>query len=132
MSRYISERVRKFVAKRALYRCEYCHLLDSDAYYAHQIEHIISRKHGGITIFDNLAYSCSHCNNNKGSDLATMLLPDKTLVGFFNPREHIWEEHLEILESVFYPKSPIGEATIKVFKLNDIDRIIERRVIANQ
>ena len=129
MSHYIPERLRKLVAKRALYLCEYCHLHESDAYYSHQIEHIISRKHGGTTLLDNLAYSCSHCNSNKGTDLSTMLLPDKTLVGLFNPREHVWEEHFEIIECVFYHKSLIGEATIKVLKLNDVDRIIERKLL---
>ena len=129
MSRHIPEYMRKFVAHRAKYRCEYCHLLEIDAYYAHQIEHIISIKHGGLTILLNLAFACSHCNNNKGSDLATMLLPNKTLIGLFNPREHVWEEHFEIIDCVFYPKTLIGEATIKVLKLNDVDRIIERQLL---
>ena len=129
MSVYISEQVRKFVAKRALFCCEYCLLEEEDAYYSHQIEHIISRKHGGSTEISNLAYACSHCNSNKGTDLSTMLLPDKTLIGLFNPREQTWTEHFEVNNAVFYAKTLIGEATIKVLKMNDVDRIIERQLI---
>ena len=130
MSRYIPEYMRKFVAHRANHRCEYCHLLESDAYYSHQIEHIISLKHGGLTILLNLAFACSHCNNFKGTDLATMLLPNRTLIPLFNPREHIWEQHFKVVDCVFYAKTLIGEATIKVLKLNDVDRVIERQIIA--
>ena len=129
MSYYISEKVRKLVAKRALFCCEYCLMHEKDAYYTHQIEHIISRKHGGASTIANLAYSCSHCNSNKGTDLSTMLLPNKTLIGLFNPREHLWNKHFEQIDCVFYPKTLVGEATIKVLKLNDVDRIIERRLI---
>ena len=96
MSRYIPEYMRKFVAHRANHCCEYCQLHENDAYYSHQIEHIVSLKHGGLTILLNLAFACSHCNNHKGSDLATMLLPNRTLIGLFNPREHVWAEHFEI------------------------------------
>lgn len=129
MSRYVPEYMRKFVSHRAKYCCEYCQLHEVDAYYSHQIEHIISQKHGGLTILSNLAFACSHCNSNKGSDLATMLLPNKTLIGLFNPREHVWQEHFEVIDYVFYPKTLIGEATIKVLKLNDVDRIIERSLL---
>ena len=132
MNRYIPERLRKLVAQRALNRCEYCHLHAFDAYYSHQIEHIVSLKHGGKTILENLALACAHCNSNKGTDLATMLLPNKTLIGLFNPREHDWDEHFEIKNCVFYPKTLIAEATIKVLKLNDIDRIIERQILENR
>jgi hypothetical protein len=129
---YIAERIRKYVFKRALFMCEYCHLKEDDAYYSHQIEHIISLKHGGETILSNLALACSYCNNFKGSDLATMLLPDKTLIRLFHPRDDKWDEHFEVNDCVFFPKSKVGEATIKVLKMNDIDRIIERRLVAER
>jgi 5-methylcytosine-specific restriction endonuclease McrA len=129
MTKHIPEKLRKFVAKRAQYRCEYCHIHEKDAYFTHQIEHIISRKHGGATSQDNLAYACTNCNSNKGTDIATMLLPDKSLVRLFNPREHIWKDHFQNIDCVFYAKSSIGEATIKILKFNAVERIIERRLI---
>jgi hypothetical protein len=127
--RYISERLKKMVFKRANFMCEYCHLKAEDSYYTHQIEHIISLKHGGLTVLTNLALACTYCNSHKGTDLATMLLPNKTLIRLFNPREDNWYEYFEIIDCVFYSKNDIGEATIKVLKMNDVDRIIERRLI---
>ncbi|WP_428668609.1 hypothetical protein [Runella sp.] len=66
------------------------------------------------------------CNNNKGSDVGTVLLPDQTFIRLFNPRIDEWGGHFSIESGVIYAKTNLGEATIKVLKLNDIDRIIER------
>ena len=129
MSRYVSEEKRKLVITRAKNCCEYCRLYQSDAFQKHQIEHIIALKHGGSSDLDNLALACTECNFHKGTDLSTMLLPDKELIRLFNPREDVWEEHFYIEECIFYPISKIGEATIKVLKMNDIDLIIFRKML---
>ena len=127
MSRYISEKLRSLVIKRANNCCEYCGLSDQDAFYTFPIDHIISLKHGGKTIAVNLAYSCMNCNKNKGSDIGTMLLPNRQFIRLFNPREDDWAAHFEISEGMIYAKTNIGEATIKVLKMNEIERIIERQ-----
>ena len=129
MSSYVSEIKRKTVVTRAKNCCEYCQLHQSDAFQKHQIEHIIALKHGGNSDLDNLALACTDCNFHKGTDLSTMLLPDKELIRLFNPREHPWEEHFFIEECIFYPKLKIGEATIKVLKMNDVDLIIFRKML---
>ena len=129
MSRYVSEEKRKTVIARAKNSCEYCRLHQSDAFQKHQIEHIIALKHGGSSDLDNLALACTDCNFHKGTDLSTILLPDKELIRLFNPREDVWEEHFYIEECVFYPVSKIAEATIKVLKMNDIDLVIFRKLL---
>jgi 5-methylcytosine-specific restriction endonuclease McrA len=129
MSQYISENLRRQVADRALHRCEYCHIREDDTFLGFQIDHIISLKHGGPTELENLAWACFACNNSKGSNVGTVLLPDKRFTRLFNPREDIWSEHFETENAVIYSGSDIGQATIKVLKLNDIDRIIERQVL---
>jgi hypothetical protein len=129
MNGYVSDVKRIFVFARAFNCCEYCKLHQSNAYQKHQIEHIIALKHGGNSDLMNLALACTTCNFYKGTDLSTMLLPDTTLVRLFNPREQIWDEHFYVEDCIFYPKSKIGEATIKVLKLNDIDSIIFRRML---
>jgi 5-methylcytosine-specific restriction endonuclease McrA len=129
MSRYIPENLRLLVTNRANHRCEYCLMHDEDSFYKHQIDHIISLKHDGKTIEENLAYSCFPCNNEKGSDIGTMLLPERIFIRLFNPREDIWDDHFEMEDSVIYAKTVIGKATIKVLKLNDVDKIIERRIL---
>jgi HNH endonuclease len=126
MSRYISESIRFFVAKRAGYCCEYCKIEEDISLYSFQIDHIISLKHGGKTDTANLAYSCFLCNNSKGSDVGTVFPPEMNFSRLFNPRNDIWNEHFVYEDCTFYAKTLIGEATIKVLKLNDIDRIIER------
>lgn len=128
MSQHISENLRRLVAERAGRQCEYCRINEEDAFLGFQVDHIISLKHDGPTAPENLAWACFACNNNKGSNIGTVLLPDKQFVRLFNPREDIWQEHFEIEDAVIYPRSAVGEATIKVLKMNDVDRIIERQV----
>ncbi|WP_229600112.1 HNH endonuclease signature motif containing protein [Runella sp. SP2] len=100
---------------------------DLFAYISHQIDHIISIKHGGENNLDNLAYACFQCNVNKGSDIGTVLLPDRTLIRLYNPRIDYWHDHFEIENGVIYPKTTIGQATIKILDFNDVDRILERQ-----
>ena len=128
MSRYIPDNLRKMVTHRAGFRCEYCRLLAEDAFFAFHIDHIVSVKHGGETVAENLAYACQICNLNKGSDIATFLSNIKTPIRFFNPRIDIWAEHFEIETTGFISeKTDIGAATIKIFDINQPESIIERR-----
>lgn len=129
MSRHIPESLRRSVAERARHRCEYCQIGENDAFLGFQVDHIISVKHGGPTALDNLAWACFACNNNKGSNVGTVLLPDRRFVRLFNPREDIWDNHFDLDNAVVYSKTDIGAATIKVLKLNDVDRIIERQTL---
>lgn len=62
----------------------------------------------------------------EGADIGTVLLPEKFFTRLFNPREDIWSEHFEQEAGVIYAKTKIGEATIKVLNLNEVERIIER------
>ncbi len=125
-SRYIPDVIRQEVAERANYRCEYCLRRESDSFIRYQIDHIISRKHGGLTISENLAYSCPVCNGNKGPNVGTVLQDEEIFVRLFNPRKHNWDKHFDLAEGTFVAKSKIGEATIKVLDLNNINRILER------
>jgi 5-methylcytosine-specific restriction endonuclease McrA len=55
MSRAVPNTLRAAVAKRASFRCEYCRVHQTDMVFTFQADHIISRKHGGLTVFENLA-----------------------------------------------------------------------------
>lgn len=127
MSRYIADSIRQAVAERADDRCEYCQTHRDDAFYSFQIDHIISLKHGGETSLDNLAFSCFPCNLNKSSDVGTILLPQQIFIRLFNPRTDQWNEHFSVESGKIYPKTSIGEATVKVLKMNEVERIIERQ-----
>jgi hypothetical protein len=128
MSRYVSESLRKRIIERANFHCEYCKIHVDNSFFTFHIEHIVSLKHGGKTVFDNLALACPICNLNKGSDVATFLIDVTTPIRFFNPRIDSWVEHFEIEKSgLIFHKSNIGEATIKILDLNHPESIIERR-----
>lgn len=84
------------------------------------------RKHGGLTVSENLAYACALCNGNKGSDIGTILQDEDVFVRLYHPRKHKWFEYFEVMEGALYPLSDLASATIKVLDLNNINRILER------
>lgn len=130
MSRYIPDALRRLVATRAAFRCEYCHVPEIGTFYSFQIDHITSLKHGGETSVENLAYACILCNRNKGTDLGTRLENDERIISFFNPRTDNWSEHFEADENgMIISKTLIGEATVKIFGINHGDSIIERSLL---
>ena len=126
MSRFVPDTLRRLVAERAGYRCEYCHIPQAGRFINFHVEHIRSLKHGGQTEEQNLALSCPYCNFFKGSDLGTFLDEDK-LVRFFNPRRDAWHDHFELLEGAILPKTEIGIATARIFQFNTPERIIYRK-----
>lgn len=126
---YISEKLRKIIAKRANNQCEYCLLHDTDAYMAFEIDHIISKKHKGKTSESNLAYSCLNCNRNKGSDISSLTSLSRILTPLFNPRTDIWHEHFYIENGYIFSFTEIGEVTIAILKLNAEDLVAERLVL---
>lgn len=127
-NRYIPVNIRTSVIERAKNLCEYCLLQDSVAFFSFQIDHIISVKHGGKTILDNLAYSCIFCNRNKGSDLGSVLLPNLDLIRFYHPRIDTWKDHFRYVGATVKPKTNIGRVTIKILEMNHPGRIAERQL----
>ena len=128
MSRKIPDSLRKEVAQRAGYRCEYCLSGETDSVVAFEVDHIFPVKHGGPTVLENLAYTCIICNRHKGSNIATSDYSSQTLVPLFNPRKDVWTAHFMVKDGEIISITEIGKATIKVLELNHIDRILERRL----
>ncbi len=125
----VNAELREFVASRANHICEYCLISESDAYLKFQIEHIISRKHGGGSEPENLALACVFCNLYKGSDIATISPETGKLVRFFDPRKDRWSKHFRLREAKIVPVSEVGEATIRILKINSEDRLLERQLL---
>ena len=123
----ISEKLRQQIAKNANFKCEYCLTPEFFLATTFHIDHIRSIKHGGKTLLQNLAYACPHCNQNKGSDIASYTDEDE-LVRLFNPRKDVWSEHFEVIASgIFSPLSSIGEVTINTLSFNQTERVIFRK-----
>lgn len=128
----VSAEIREIVVVRAHRVCEYCLIAEADAFFRFQVEHIISRKHGGLTELNNLALSCVACNRFKGSDIATLTPKTGNLVQLYNPRTMRWLEHFRINEAFIEPLTEIGEATVRILRMNFADRVMERTVLCNQ
>lgn len=130
MSTNISKALRSLVTKRAQNKCEYCLISTEDTFLPFHIDHIISIKHGGANIEENMALACPHCNQHKGSDLATILGSTNDLIRLFNPRNDNWYEHFAIDGGQIIGKTKIGQATTKLLKFNDQDRLLLRELLA--
>ena len=121
--------LRKQVARRAAFRCEYCLLHEEDSFSPHQVDHIISRKHGGRSVLDNLAYCCIRCNAWKGTDLGSLHASTGKLVPFFHPRRQQWSEHFRLVGATIEPLTPEGAVTARILRLNLDKRIVERKLL---
>ena len=75
---YIPAEMRRLVIGRAGRRCEYCLIHEDDTYFGCEVDHVVSEKHGGLTVVENLAYACLACNRFKGSDLGSILVHPAT------------------------------------------------------
>ncbi|MCC5669086.1 HNH endonuclease [Nostoc sp. CHAB 5784] len=127
MSRpYINAELRRLVADRAEYICEYCLVSEVHRSSGCQVDHIISVKHGGATTADNLCYACIFCNLQKGTDLGLINWQTGELVRFFNPRRDFWGDHFRLDEAVIQHQTDIGEVTARILDFNGDERLIER------
>jgi 5-methylcytosine-specific restriction endonuclease McrA len=122
----VSVKLRRATRRRAGGQCEYCLVHEDDSYVSYQIDHILSRKHGGPTTLDNLAYACALCNRRKGSDIAARDLQTGKIVPLFHPRKHQWQDHFLLQKVFIQPVSPEGRATASLLRLNASERLLER------
>jgi HNH endonuclease len=127
---HIPNALRQAVVERAYGRCEYCLIHEDDRPEIHQVDHVIALKHGGQTIIQNLALACAVCNNNKGSDLATIDQTTEELIPLFNPRMQNWRDHFGFSGAELEGITVIGKATIRLLRMNDPDRVLLRQVLS--
>lgn len=125
----ISAAVRSLVVNRAARRCEYCLLHEDDSFTPHQIDHIISRKHGGSSSPDNLALACIRCNAWKGSDIASWGFEPGRISPLFHPRRDLWQDHFRLEAGEIVALTSVGAATVRLLRLNLLGRVTERRVL---
>src|SRR5271165_1879000 len=123
MATDIGDSLRAEVARRAGHRCEYCLIHERDAGFPHQVDHIVSRKHGGASTADNLALACLICNRYKGADVASVNLESGEAVRLFHPRRDRWSDYFRIAGEIIEPLSQVGRATIQVLRLNAPERL---------
>lgn len=116
------------MASRAEGLCEYCLLHENDTHFGCEIDHIISEKHAGLAVAENLAYACLFCNRFKGSDISSVI--EGKLIPLFNPRTDRWSDHFRLgRDMTIQPLSPVGSATALILALNTDERILERQAL---
>src|SRR3954454_6388525 len=114
MERALEELVRR----RAAERCEYCQVPQARDRLPFEIDHIIAKKHRGLTRAGNLCLACFACNNHKGPNISGIDKQTKTIVPLFNPRRHKWGRHFRWDGPILVGRTPIGRATVAVLEIN--------------
>ena len=122
----ITPTLRRDVASRADRRCEYCRMPEAELLAGCEVDHIISRKHGGLSDLANLAFSCERCNRAKGTDVGSVFGPERRFIRFFNPRIDRWEDHFRLKGGGIEPLTEVGEVTARLLRLNAPDRVLQR------
>jgi 5-methylcytosine-specific restriction endonuclease McrA len=126
---HIPAALRRLVRERADGRCEYCLIPESVTLAVHAIDHVVAEKHGGPTVADNLALSCTLCNGRKGSDLSSIDPETGALVPLFHPRRDRWPDHFRLAEGLIEPLTAVGRVTVRLLQLNHPDRVEERQLL---
>lgn len=119
--------VRDFVRQRAGNRCEYCLLPEESDEWPFHVEHVIARQHGGNEDLENLCWSCSRCNLYKGPNIASLDSDTRELAGLYDPRKLSWKDHFTMRDAHILGLSPVGRATVRLLRMNDVRRLDLRR-----
>jgi hypothetical protein len=125
-------RLREAVRRRAQGRCEYCQFPESCTRVPFQIDHVMPEKHGGVTAFENLAFSCFFCNTFKGPNLSGLGPQTGELTRLFHPRCDPWPEHFRWEGVVVIGLTAIGRVTIQVLRINRADAVAVRRSLQEE
>lgn len=126
---HIPAALRQLIYHRAKGQCEYCLIPEAVSFAAHQVDHIIAQKHGGLTDADNLALACTLCNKHKGTDLASLDPETGELVRLYDPRHDQWNDHFQLNGPYIIALTSKGRVTIRLLQLNRPECISERETL---
>ena len=129
---YLNQQLRRLVAERANYACEYCLIHEQNTVLGCAVDHIISIKHGGKNDADNLAYACVFCNRFKGSDVGSIIFETRQFTRFCHPRWDIWNEHFKFKDNLIDPLTSIGIVTARILGFNEKNRLLERQLLMSK
>jgi hypothetical protein len=125
----MDDTLNQLVWQRARGCCEYCHIAQEFSILSFEIDHIITRKHGGKTIASNLALACFYDNNFKGSNIAGLDPRTGRLTRLFHPRRHEWSYHFSWDGPILVGRTAIGRTTISVLCINHALRVAQRQAL---
>jgi hypothetical protein len=90
------------------------------------VDHVIAEKHGGQTVLDNLALSCTVCNRRKGSDISSIDPETGNLVSLFNSRTQQWSGHFNLDGVHIIGLTDVGRTAVAFLRLTAFERLMER------
>jgi hypothetical protein len=123
----------QLVKQRSQGCCEYC-LLPELFEVPFQIDHIIAEQHGGRTLEQNLAYSCTPCNKFKGPNIASLdpdRLPYQAIL-LFNPRSDLWKEHFKLEGELIVGTTSTGRVTVSLLQFNGVKQRRLRKMLMRE
>jgi len=128
----MNESMRDSIWRRASDICEYCRMPQVYDDLTFEVEHVIARKHGGLTAIENLALACFACNAYKGPNIAGLDPETGSLERLFHPRNDHWAEHFEWRGATLLGKTAIGRVTIEVLRINLRARLLFRQALIDE
>jgi hypothetical protein len=129
----IPDRLRGPVVDRAGNACEYCRLPQLGQVARFPVDHAVPRSEGGLTVLENLALACTHCNAFKWAHTSWPDPESGAPVPLYNPRTDVWAYHFGWSESspfTLVGKTACGRATIACLQINHPDMIATRALLA--
>lgn len=112
--------------------CEYCRLSQSCSSIPFEIDHIIARKHGGLTEEANLALSCFYCNSHKGPNIAGVDPATGRITRLYHPRKDAWKSHFDWNSAILIGRTAVGRTTITVLAINHPDAVAVREALIEE
>jgi hypothetical protein len=88
-----------------------------------QVEHIVSKQHGGTDDPSGLALACDRCNAYKGPNLTSIDPDTGSVAALFNPRRDVWSDHFVVRGGQILGLSPTGRATARLLNMNASRRV---------
>lgn len=128
MKRALLNELRKLAGER----CDYCRIPGRFDPLPFQLDHIIAEQHGGLTILENLAWSCLHCNKHKGPNIAGIDPESGELAALFHPRRQDWRRHFFWDGPALRGRTRSARATIAVLAINDPDFLALRAELMHE
>jgi hypothetical protein len=113
----VSEVLKRRIAERAGFRCEYCGLSQAGQASFH-VDHVIPVSAGGETRADNLALACVSCSLRKAARTHVLDSVTGRHAPVFNPRVDRWEAHFRWDGVVLVGLTATGRATVDALQMN--------------
>lgn len=131
---YIPRQLRREVAERALFICEYCQAQQALLPETFEIDHIMPRSEGGATSLDNLCLACPVCNSAKREQTTGRDPLTNRRVRLFHPRKQHWDDHFAWSDDFgeIVGRSPTGRATVVALDMNRPQTVRLRRLFAHE